>query len=126
MNRFVGAVLALAAVIHITPGFGVLGSSALGSLYGVNVGDPNIELLLRHRAVLFGILGLGFAAAAARHEWRTVGLTVAIVSTVSFIVLAVVTPDRTVQVDRVILVDGVLVVLLIVAAAVHIRAKREN
>ncbi len=126
MNRFVGAVLALAAVIHITPGIGVVGSSALGLLYGVSAENPNIELLLRHRAVLFGILGLGFAAAAARHEWRTAGLTTAIVSTVSFIALAVIAPDRTAQIDRVIVVDGILALLLVIAAVVHFRTQRDK
>ena len=122
MNRFVAAVLGLAGVVHLLPVAGVVGSATLTRLYGTHVTDANVELLLRHRALLFGVLGVGFLVAAARREWRGVGLGVAIVSTISFIALALVTPDRTVEVDRVVLVDTVLVALLAVATVVHARS----
>ena len=56
--------LALVAVIHLLPVAGVLGVDRLESLYGVALGDPNLQVLMRHRAVLFGLLG-GFLLLAA-------------------------------------------------------------
>ncbi len=123
MTRLVAAALGAAGLIHLIPIAGVLGSNALTRLYGIAVVDPAVELLLRHRAVLFGVLGVGLIAAAARRDWHSIGLGVAIVSTLSFVALAVVTPGRTLQIDRVVLVDIVLVAFLVLAAVGHSRGR---
>ena len=52
----VPTVLILVAAIHALPIMGVFAASKLAQLYGITVQDPNLELLLRHRAVLFGLL----------------------------------------------------------------------
>lgn len=126
MNRLVAAVLAGAGVVHLIPIFGVFGSNALSRLYGIEVVDPNMELLLRHRAVLFGVLGIGFIGAAARREWHSGALGIAILSTLSFILLALVSPDRTPQIDRVVIVDVVLVALLALAVFCHVRDRAQS
>lgn len=43
---------------------GVTGAEKIQALYGIHLRDPNLEILMRHRAILFGLLGLftGFAA----------------------------------------------------------------
>lgn len=126
MNRLVAAVLAGAGVVHLIPIVGVLGSNALSRLYGIDVADSGMELLLQHRAVLFGVFGVGFIAAAARREWHSSALGVAIISTLSFILLALATPGRTPQIDRVMLVDVVLVVLLALAVVCHFRDRAHS
>jgi hypothetical protein len=126
VNRLVAGVLVVAGVLHLMPGVGVAGGDVLLRLYGVDVGDPSVTLLLRHRALLFGLLGAGFVIAAFRREWRSVALVVALLSTLSFIALALMTPARTPQIDRVVLVDVVLVVLLAVAAAIHVRYRNTS
>ena len=85
--------------------------------------DPNVVLLLRHRAVLFGLLGLGLAVAAFRRDWHVAALGTALVSTVSFIALAWMTPGRTNQINRVVLVDAVIVVLLVMAITIRVRSQ---
>jgi hypothetical protein len=52
------------AVIHLTPVAGCFGPAALNRLYGQKFDDPTTQLLMRHRAVLFGILGSFIAVAA--------------------------------------------------------------
>jgi hypothetical protein len=49
--------LTVVGIIHQLPLTGVLSVSRLQVLYGVTITDPNLEILMRHRAVLFGILG---------------------------------------------------------------------
>ena len=56
--------LIVVGVIHLLPLSGVLGGAQLFSLYGVPVDDPNLEILMRHRAVLFGLLGVFLVYAA--------------------------------------------------------------
>jgi hypothetical protein len=61
------AALAAAGVVHLLPLPGVLGARRLRALYGLRGvdADADLTLLLRHRAVLFGLLGAGMVGAAA-------------------------------------------------------------
>ena len=58
MKIVISSILFILAVIHLLPVAGVLGSDSLTRLYGISVSDSNTEILLRHRAVLFAIIGL--------------------------------------------------------------------
>ena len=58
MRYTVSAMLAVVAVIHLLPLSGVLGAGRLAALYGLPFDEPNLAILMRHRAVLFGLLGV--------------------------------------------------------------------
>ena len=111
----------IAGVIHVLPSAGVIGAGALHSLYGVDVGDPNVVLLLRHRAALFGVLGAGLVLAAFRPEWQRIALGVGLVSTLSFVALAWVSPAPTPPILRVVYVDIAVAALLTGAIALRLR-----
>lgn len=87
--RFVlPTVLLLLAIIHALPLLGVLGGPRLASLYGLGPLDANLEILLRHRAVLFGLLALFLAYAAFRRPLQGLALLAAGISVLSFIGVA--------------------------------------
>jgi len=88
MRLLVSAMLVVVGVIHLLPLSGVLGSARLGALYGVPIDGPNLEILMRHRAVLFGLLGSFLVYAAFKPPLQGVALTAGFVSVVSFIFLA--------------------------------------
>ena len=120
-RRLVAAALLATGLIHLIPSIGLLGATVLERLYGVEVTDPVTVLLLRHRAVLFGLLGLGLVVAAFRQHWQRVGLVAGLASTVSFIALALAAPSQTPQITRVVLFDAVAVVLLLAALVLRVR-----
>jgi hypothetical protein len=64
MRYFITIALLLVALIHALPLTGVLGAARLSALYGLAVTEPNLEILLRHRAVMFGMLAALLAYAA--------------------------------------------------------------
>lgn len=112
------ASLFAAGVIHLIPGIGVLSAQRLHALYGVSLHDPSLILLLRHRAILFVVLGAFFVAAALfQPAWRVTASVVALLCMLSFIVLAGDVASSAIQ--RVALVD--LVVGLALAAALSWR-----
>ena len=115
------ACLTLAGIIHLFPLPGVLGAGQLTRLYGVSADDPNLGILLRHRAALFGLLGALLIAAAFRPDLRAVALIAGLVSTVSFLVIAWGVGGYNVQVARVVVADLLAVVLLLVAAGIEWR-----
>jgi hypothetical protein len=88
MRALVSLLLLVVAVIHLLPLSGVLGSTQLTALYGTRFDDPAIALLMQHRAVLFGLLGVLLAVAAFRPALQTLAFTAGSVSVVSFLLLA--------------------------------------
>jgi nicotinamide riboside transporter PnuC len=98
-----------------------MGAGQLTRLYGVATDDPNAVILLQHRALLFGLLGVLLIAAAFRSELRAVALVAGLVSTVSFLVIAWGVGGYNAQVARVVVADVLAVVLLLLAAAIEWR-----
>jgi hypothetical protein len=105
LNRITIACLTLAGIIHLLPLPGVLGAGQLTRLYGVATDDPNVGILLQHRAVLFGLLGVLLIAAVFRPEFRVVALVAGLVSTVSFLVIAWSAGGYNPQLGRVVAAD---------------------
>jgi hypothetical protein len=118
-NLFVGSML-LVALIHALPVAGLLGVSKLETLYGVVVRDPNLELMLRHRAVLFGLLAAFIAYAAFRPELHRLALILAFGSVISFLALAWSIGGYNGALSRVVWADVIALAALIVATAVHL------
>ena len=124
MNKVVPAILVVVAVIHALPITGVLGAGKLSQLYGITIDDPNLVLLLRHRAVLFGLLSAYLAYAAVRPDLQGIALVAGLVSVVSFLLLAPPTGSLTPGIVTVVRADWVALVLLLAGAAVHVAAHR--
>jgi hypothetical protein len=80
--------LALAALIHLAPLPGLLGADMLERLYGLRIDDPSLLLLLRHRALLFGLLGTVLLVAIFRRAWRAPALLLGLASAGAFLLLA--------------------------------------
>ena len=110
-------------VIHLLPLVGVLGGERLAQLYGVDASEPNLALLLRHRAVLFGLLGALCVAAAFRPALRGLALVAGWISVASFLALAAGTPLNA-QVARVVTADWVALGALVVATLAWWRQQR--
>jgi drug/metabolite transporter (DMT)-like permease len=117
MRVVVPAALVLVAIIHALPILGVLGASKLSQLYGVDVSDPSLELLLRHRAILFGLLAAFLVVASFRPELHWFALAAGFVSVASFLILAQMTDSMTAGVAAVVRADWVALVLLLAGIA---------
>ena len=114
MRSLVAICLVVVGIIHLLPLTGVLGSEKLATLYGTSFADPNLEILMRHRAVLFGVLGAFLIVAAFRREWQTAAFVAGAVSVVSFLLLARATGGYNAQLGRVVVVDLIALASLVV------------
>ena len=122
MRFVVPAVLLLVAAIHALPLMGVLGAARISDLYGIAVADPNLEILMRHRAVLFGLLAAFLAYAAFQPRLHGLALIGGAVSVVAFLALALSVGRYNAAIGTVVRVDMVALVLLALAAWVHVRS----
>lgn len=108
--------LLIAAVIHLLPLPGVLGSARLTALYGLPFDAPDLAILMRHRAVLFGLLGAFLAVAAFRPGLQAAALVAGLVSVLSFLFLAWSVGGYGAPIARVVAADLVALACLLVAA----------
>ncbi len=116
MRYVVTACLIVAAIIHLLPLAGVLGSARLATLYGLDFTEPNLAILMRHRAVLFGLLGAFLVYAAFKPHLQGIAFVAAFVSVIAFLGLAWSTGGYNPQVGRVVTADIVALVALVVGA----------
>lgn len=120
MRYLVSAMLVVVAVIHLLPLSGVLGSERLAALYGLSLNEPNLAILMRHRAVLFGLLGLFLLFAAFRRPFQIIAFIAGFVSVVSFLWLAWSVGGYNAQVARVFMADIVALACLIIGVVAHV------
>jgi hypothetical protein len=116
LGYLVSASLIIVAVIHLLPLVGVLGTDRLAALYGIPFAEPNLAILMRHRAVLFGLLGVFLLVAAFKPAWQGAALAAGSVSVVSFVWLAWSVGGYNGQLARVVAFDLVALVCLVVGA----------
>lgn len=119
--------LVVVGVIHLLPLSGVVGAERLAVLYGVPLAEPNLLLLMRHRAVLFGLLGLFLLFAAFKPAFQPAAFVAGFVSVMSFMWLAWPLSTHNTQVSRIFMADLVAFGCLILGVTAHAyvhRAKR--
>ena len=120
MRWVVPVVLLLVAIIHALPVMGALGAARLEALYGISVQEPNLAVLLRHRAVLFGLLAAFLAFAAFHPPLHRMALVAGWVSVVTFLVIAQLEGPVNPALTTVFRVDVLALGLLMVGTAVHV------
>lgn len=116
MRYFIAATLLAGGIIHLLPLVGVLGTERLASLYGVPVQDPNSAILMRHRAVLFGLLGGIMVLAIFKPALQPVAFGAGLLSVGSFLYLAWSVGHYNAQLSRIVAVDLLALGLLVAGA----------
>jgi hypothetical protein len=120
MRLVISAMLLIAAIIHLMPLSGVLGAEQLARLYGLPINEPNLLILLRHRAALFGALGVFLVVAAFRPALQGAAFALALISVVSFLWLARSVGGYNAPIARVVVADVVALACIIVGGAAHL------
>jgi len=126
MEKVVTGLLVLVGIIHLLPVSGVLGVERLAALYGVSLAEPNLEILMRHRAVLFGLLGLLLVYAAFQPSLQPLAIIAGLVSIVSFIAIAWSVGGYNDSVRKVVIADIIAIVALVVAGAIHVVSRNQS
>ena len=119
MDKVIAALLVLVGVIHLIPVSGVIGAERLSALYGISITSPDLAILMRHRAVLFGLLGLFMIYAAFRPAFQPTAFLAGFVSVASFIAIAWSVGGYNEAIRRVVITDIVAIVALCVALVVY-------
>lgn len=121
MNTLIAVLLLIAGIIHLLPLAGVFGGERLNALYGLVLDEPNLQALMRHRAVLFGLLGALLVSAAVAPSLRSLALLGGLVSVVSFLLLTWGAPLYNQALRRIVVADWVALACLLLALPLHLR-----
>ncbi|MGI5404918.1 hypothetical protein ACQEVG_36755 [Streptomyces sp. CA-135486] len=119
LDRVATALLLLVGAVNLLPGFVAVAPSRITTAYGVSVDgadSADLTVLLRHRAVLLGLVGLSLICAAFVPSLRIPAVTAGAISMGAFLLLAYSTPGLNSATMRVARIDVAAIVLLAVAA----------
>lgn len=121
---YVQTALGFSSVINLLPTIGVIGPNRLQSLYGIDITEPNLLLMMQHRAVLFGLVGGVLGGSIWWKQWRPISFAAGLLSMGSYLLLGYSSSpslkDFNAQIQRVFWIDAVGVVFLGSAAVLSI------
>lgn len=123
MAYFIAFSYLLAAAINLAPVLGMLSDAMLNLLYAVPVPSAEISLLLKHRAVLFGIVGGLLLTAVFVQRYRTSAGIAGLTSMLSFIALFLLGDVDSPTLRRVMLIDAWVAAIFVAGFICHLRAR---
>lgn len=123
LDKFASIILFIVGIINILPIIVFFDSSKTAKLYGVPIEGESLIILMRHRGVLLGLVGLTLIFAVFKPEFRIFAIAIALISKLAFIFLTFTAPDYTSQIRQVALIDVGAIVLLLAVLGIHFYSK---
>lgn len=112
--------LFVAGVINFIPSFLAFIPSKISSSYGIAVPTANYELLLRHRAVMLGIIGGFMIYAAISKKQYSAAIVLGMISMVSFVIFYVMMKGEiNPQLTKVMKMDVLAIVILLIGLVAY-------
>ena len=105
--------LFIAGAINLLPFILAFLPQKISKSYGIAVPDVNYELLLRHRAVLFGIVGGLMIYSAITKKIYAISVSIGLISMVSFVILYFLLNGINKELEKVMKADVVAIILLL-------------
>ena len=124
MERIISALLIVAGIVNFLPVAGVLSADMLANAYGIAAPEGDLLILMRHRALLFGVLGGIVVVAAFRRHLQPTAITAGLVSMWGFIGLAFANGDYGEKVQSIVLIDVAASLCLVAAAILRLKTAR--
>ena len=122
-DKIASIILVIIGIINLLPLIVFFDSGRTVKLYGIPIEGESLIILMRHRGVLLGLVGLTLIFAALKPEFRIFAVTLAIISKLAFIFLVFTTSNYTAEVRQVALIDVGAIVLLLAVLGIHFYAK---
>ena len=116
MAKLVTICLVVVGLINLVPVLGVVSAQKIESVYAVSLTGPDLAILMRHRALLFGILGAFTLYAAFTPIYQSAAMLMTGVSMIAFALLVISTKDYNAAIGKVLTVDLIGIVFLLIAA----------
>lgn len=117
MNHVISSLLVVVGLINFLPVIAVVSADRISQAYAIPVEEPNLEILLRHRALLFGVLGGYILYAAFKPGLQASAMVLAAISMLGYLYLCWSVGGHNPNLHRVLLIDILGLVCLAAAAS---------
>lgn len=125
MKQLIAALFIVPGLINFAPILGALSNEHLAKLYLVDNLNPDVALLLRHRALLFGIVGAFIVYSAFQPHLRPYATIAGLVSMVSFVILVFALNTSNPSLIKVAWIDVGAIIILVVGSLLHFRCNTQ-
>ncbi len=119
LDKIASIILFIVGIINLLPIIVFFDSAKTVRLYGVPIDGESLTILMRHRAVLLGLVGSALIYAAFKPEFRIFAIVLALVSKLTFIFLTFIASSYTAEIKQVALIDVGAIVLLLAVLGIH-------
>ena len=116
MSKLVSILLIVVGVINFLPVFAVLSATNLEQAYSVELANNDLIILMRHRALLFGIIGGFILFSVLAPSYQTPAMIMAAVSMIGFLYLAWTVGGYNDAISQIAMIDSAGIVCLALAA----------
>ncbi len=116
MSKLVSILLIVVGVINFLPVFAVLSATNLEQAYSVELANNDLIILMRHRALLFGIIGGFILFSVFAPSYQTPAMIMAAVSMIGFLYLAWTVGGYNDAISQIAMIDSAGIVCLALAA----------
>ena len=123
-GKVVTILLIAVGLLNLYPVIGVLSAEHVAGLYGIDIESPDLETLMRHRAVMLGLLGGFMILSAFRPSLQLIAASIGLVSMLSFVVLAFISGEVGAEVNRVVVADVVGSIAIVFVLIINARQWR--
>jgi hypothetical protein len=123
LDKIVSIIFFIVGIINLFPVVVFFSSAQTVKLYGTQIEGDSLIVLMRHRGILLGLIGLALIFAAVKPDVRIPVLIAAFISKIAFIYLVTTSVTFTPEIKQVAIIDVIAIVLLIVASVLHFYTK---
>lgn len=115
MSKGITICLVIVGLINFVPLAGVIGAQKIESAYGVALNSNDLIILMRHRGLLFGIVGGFILYAAFVSSYQAAAMIMAATSMVGFAALVYSVGGYNGAINKVTIIDVVGIAFLLIA-----------
>ncbi len=119
LDKISSIILFMVGIINLFPLIVFFDSTKTAKLYGIPIEGDSLMILMRHRGVLLGLVGLTLIVAVFKSDYRVLAIALALVSKLAFIFLTFTASGYTNEVRQVALIDVGAIILLLIVLAMH-------
>ena len=123
LDKIALIILVIVGVINLLPITVFFDATKTIKLYGMPIEGESLTILMRHRGVLLGLVGLALIVAAVKPEYRVLAITLALISKFAFVFLTFTAADYTPEVRQIALIDVGAIALLLAVLGIHFFTK---
>jgi hypothetical protein len=113
LSKLSVVLLFVVGLINFLPLIGVLSGAKIAQTYAVELASNDLIILMRHRALLFGLVGGFVLYSIFEPQFQTAALTMAGISMLGFLVIMYSVGGYNASINKVAMVDIVGIVCLI-------------